>query len=325
MKTSVRIAAFAAVLAVVVVAAYAIGAVVQPDTDTGEHAPANHAGGSQNMPAGSDSANTSDAGSGDGVQGVSLSDADVMLSPVAAPTTVGTPGDIAFAIQTLTGRPVTDFEVEHDKRLHLIVVRSDGAHFRHVHPTMVADGRWSLPWTWPAAGAYRVFADFTPSATKRPATLTRTVDVAGDYRPEPATQPTTTAAVDGFTATLDGRLLAGESSTMTATVSRNGQPVTALQPYLGAYGHLVALREGDLAYLHAHPGGEPPAPGKTSGPTVEFEVHAPTPGRYLLYLDFKVDDTVRTARFVLDADGGAGGTNQTGRSATPGGPGHQGH
>ena len=30
-----------------------------------------------------------------------------------------------------------------------------------------------------------------------------------------------------------------------------------MEPYLGAKGHLVALREGDLAYLHIHPeGGE---------------------------------------------------------------------
>jgi hypothetical protein len=74
-----------------------------------------------------------------------------------------------------------------------------------------------------------------------------------------------------------------------------------LQPYLGAFGHLVVLRQGDLAYLHVHPMGAEPGPGATSGPTIDFMSSAPTAGRYLLYLDFKVDGRVHTARFVLDA------------------------
>ena len=47
------------------------------------------------------------------------------------------------------------------------------------------------------------------------------------------------------------------SPRLTARVTRDGEPVTDLEPYLAAYGHLVALREGDLAYLHVHPDGEP--------------------------------------------------------------------
>jgi len=86
-----------------------------------------------------------------------------------------------------------------------------------------------------------------------------------------------------------------------ATVSRNGQPVTALEPYLGAYGHLVALREGDLAYLHVHPEGAEPAAGSLSGPDIEFMTSAPTSGRYLLFLDFQVAGQVHTAEFVLEA------------------------
>ena len=53
-----------------------------------------------------------------------------------------------------------DFEVEHEKRMHLIVVRRDGRGFQHVHPTLDRDGTWSVPLTLPEAGAYRVFADF---------------------------------------------------------------------------------------------------------------------------------------------------------------------
>ncbi len=90
---------------------------------------------------------------------------------------------------------------------------------------------------------------------------------------------------------------------------KDGRPVTDLQPYLEAYGHLVALREGDLAYLHVHPGGEP-GDGKTKpGPDIEFGAEVPSAGAYHLYLDFKHDGVVRTAQFALDATGARQGTS----------------
>ena len=81
--------------------------------------------------------------------------------------------------------------------------------------------------------------------------------------------------------------------------------VAALEPYLGAFGHLVALRDGDLAYLHVHPHGDAPEAGETSGPEIVFEATAPTPGRYLLFLDFQIDGQVHTAPLVLDTTGEA--------------------
>jgi hypothetical protein len=117
-------------------------------------------------------------------------------------------------------------------------------------------------------------------------------------------QTTRTATVDGYTVELTGDLVAGEHSMMKLRVTRDGRPVTDLQPYLGAYGHLVALRGGDLAYLHVHPDGEP-GDGKTeSGPAVEFGAEVPSGGTYHLYLDFKHDGRVRTAQFQLDATAG---------------------
>ena len=68
---------------------------------------------------------------------------------------------------------------------------------------------------------------------------------------------TRTVHVDDFTVTVAGDLVAGRDARLTLSVIKDGKPVTDLEPYLGAYGHLVALREGDLAYLHVHPDGEP--------------------------------------------------------------------
>jgi len=234
-------------------------------------------------------------------RGVTSAAGGYLLAPIAAPDEVGEKGLLSFQVLDSRGHAETSFATEHDKKLHLIVVRTDGAQFRHVHPTMDAAGTWSLPWDWAAAGTYRVYADFVPEGDgAKPVTLTRTVNVAGSFAPAPAT-PTKMASVDGFTVSLAGDLVARSSSQLTVSVSRDGRPVTTLQPYLGAFGHLVALREGDLAYLHVHPEGEEPVPGELSGPDVEFAAEAPTPGRYLLYLDFRVDGKVHSAPFVLDA------------------------
>jgi hypothetical protein len=238
--------------------------------------------------------------SADPVAGVSSAQDGHLLTPVKVPERVGETGTLSFQILGAEGEATTDFATVHEKLLHLIVVRSDGTQFRHVHPTMDTDGMWSLPWEWAVAGTYRVYADFTPEGEdSEPVTLTRTVEVGGEFTPV-VLETTRMASVEGFTVELTGDLIAGSSSQLTLNVSRNGVPVTTLQPYLGAFGHLVALREGDLAYLHVHPEGEAPTGGEMSGPGIAFAAETPTPGRYLLYLDFKVDDVVHTAPFVLD-------------------------
>jgi hypothetical protein len=90
--------------------------------------------------------------------------------------------------------------------------------------------------------------------------------------------------------------VAGSSSKLTLTVAKAGMPVTDLQPYLGAFGHLVALRHGDLAYLHVHP-----QDSSTAGPQIVFHAEVPSDGRYALFLDFQHQDTVLTARFAATA------------------------
>jgi hypothetical protein len=86
---------------------------------------------------------------------------------------------------------------------------------------------------------------------------------------------------------------------VTLTVNRDGVPVTDLQPYLAAYGHLVALREGDLAYLHVHPDGSPGDGVTPAGPQIEFVAEVPTAGGYRLFLDFQHGGVVRTAEFTV--------------------------
>ncbi|MGH3587939.1 MAG: hypothetical protein ACRDQ0_16640, partial [Pseudonocardia sp.] len=118
--------------------------------------------------------------------------------------------------------------------------------------------------------------------------------------------PSRVAEVDGYTVELTGELVPGQGSPLTLTVSRGGVPVTDLQPYLAAFGHLVALRDGDLAYLHVHPDGAPGDGRTPAGPQIEFVAEVPSAGNYRLFLDFQHDGVVRTAEFTVPT--GAGGT-----------------
>lgn len=230
------------------------------------------------------------------------------LAPLTGTLTAGVTEEFSFRVIGPDGDPVTGYTPTHDKDLHLIVVRRDLTGFQHVHPRMAGDGTWSVPLGVGAAGQFRVIADFQPSALAENITLGLDVPVPGDYRPVPLPAPGRSASAgDGYTVTLDGDLEPGTSSTLTLTVSRHGKPVTDLEPYLAAYGHLVALRDGDLAYLHVHPDGGP-ADGKTqAGPAVTFQVEVPSAGAYRLYLDFQHQGTVRTAEFTVLA----AGTGQT--------------
>ncbi|WP_410667613.1 hypothetical protein [Amycolatopsis sp. cmx-4-68] len=282
MNTTARLAGFGGVLAVLAAGGFAVGTAAGPVSSaagTGTGAMPGHA----------------TMATADDLPGGLASSRNGYTFTVADPTPE--PGRFAFTITGPDGKRVTAYDTEHEKKLHLIVVRRDTAGFRHVHPDLAPDGTWSVPLTLPAAGSYRAFADFAPTGGP-PMTLGADFSVAGDYRP--ATHaPSRTAHVDGYTVELAGDLTAGKTSPLTLTVRRDGVPVTDLQPYLGAYGHLVALREGDLAYLHVHPEGEPGDGRTAAGPQVAFAAEVPSAGTYRLFLDFRHGGVVRTAEFTV--------------------------
>jgi len=168
-----------------------------------------------------------------------------------------------------------------------------------VHPILGADGTWGVALTFPAAGPHRVFADFAPAGDPAGAlTLGADVSAAGTYTPAALPAPAPTARVDGYTVTLDGDLTVS-GGMLTLAVARDDRPVTDLRPHLGAFGHLVALRRGDLGYLHVHPHGAPGDGTTPAGPGITFHARAPGAGTYRLYLDFRHEGVVHTAEFTV--------------------------
>ncbi|HEV2060900.1 MAG TPA: DUF4396 domain-containing protein [Solirubrobacteraceae bacterium] len=201
---------------------------------------------------------------------------------------------LRFRIDDSSGAAVRDFAVEHTKRMHLIVVRRDLTGFQHLHPTMSRSGTWSVQLTLPASGRYRLFADFKRDG--RNETLASDLNVGGDFDPAALPAPAERAAVDGgYAVKIDaGHPRAGREATLSFSVTRAGRPVS-LQPYLGARGHLVALRASDLAYLHVHP---TEAPGAEAG-RISFATQFATAGRHRLFLQFQHEGRVRTAAFTV--------------------------
>jgi hypothetical protein len=233
--------------------------------------------------------------------GLQVAQAGFRLQPLTAMLAVGVPAEFAFRIVDAAGAPVTGYTPTHERDLHLIVVRRDLSGFQHVHPSLGADGVWRIPLAVAAPGQYRAFADFQPAARAKSLTLGVDLPAPGDYVPVPLPAPARTANVDGYTVDLAGDLTAGAASRLTLRISRDGRPVTDLEPYLGAYGHLVALRDGDLAYLHVHPDGGPGGGRTASGPEVAFHAEVPSAGAYRLYLDFQHAGRVHTAEFTAIA------------------------
>jgi hypothetical protein len=270
-----KLAGFAAALAGLFGAGALAGAVSGAEAPGGERrAEAGHGEGemAMSMPA---------------VRGLSVASDGLRLVVEDPERRRGATAPLRFRIVDGEGRAVRHYDVEHTKRMHLIVARRDLTGFQHLHPTMEPDGTWTAPLKLREPGAYRLFADFSRGG--RPTTLATDlrVDGAADLRPLPA--GTTVATTGPYAVRLAaGRPRAGREAALRFTITRDGRPVRT-EPYLGAGGHLVALREGDLAFLHVHP---------TDG--VGFEATFPTAGAYRLFLQFHHRGRVHTVAFTQE-------------------------
>ncbi|GAA4951050.1 hypothetical protein [Actinoplanes utahensis] len=312
MRTATRLSAYGAGLVLVFGAALGAGRVIGPDQAPAP-APAHTEGHAD--PAGSGET----AGHGDGEHlpgGLQVAQDGYRLVPLTTRLSVGSARPFAFQVLGPDGKPVTGYTENHDRDLHLIVARRDLSGYQHLHPVLGADGTWSVPLAVNTPGQYRVLADFQATAMPEAITLGVDVPAPGDYQPAPLPAPARTAEVDGYTVTLTGDLRAGAAADLTLAVSRDGKPVTDLESYLGALGHLVVLRDGDLAYLHVHP---------TSEDALAFQAEVPSEGVYRLYLDFQHGGKVRTAEFTAATAAATAATAASAGAPSPAGdesPGH---
>lgn len=219
----------------------------------------------------------------------------------------GQPASFQFRILGADGKPVTAFELDQTKLMHFYLIRSDLTGFQHIHAAMSTDGTWTAPLAPVQPGSYRAYASFiTKDASGKSVALvlSQPVIVPGTATVTalPAASPTTQA--DGYTVTLFGgknragdQITAGTEHPLTVTVSKDGLPVTDLQPYLDTYAHLTAFHDNDLAFAHLHPHGT--VNGDHGGPTLSFEALLPKSGNWRLFLQFQTAGVLHTAAVTL--------------------------
>ena len=284
-----NLAIFAAALVLLFGAGALAGRLLEPGAPGGDAEAHNSA--SQEM---NDMNGAHTAMAADPVRGLAVAEHDLRVIAENPELRRGATEQLRFRIVDERGATVRDFDVEHTKRMHLIVARRDLTGFQHLHPEMGADGTWSTPLKLDEAGSYRLFADFSHDEEATTLATDLRVDGPADLQPLPAPHPTAVSDGGYDVRLASGTARAGEEADLRFTVTEDGRPV-ATEPYLGADGHLVALREGDLAFLHVHP-------TDAAGDSIGFESTFPTTGSYRLFLQFKVHGEVQTVAFTEEVE-----------------------
>jgi hypothetical protein len=214
----------------------------------------------------------------------------------------------------LSGAPAKEFLTIHDKLYHLFVISRDMEEFAHIHPEAQPDGSFTIEHTLPKPGHYVLFSDFLPAGggSQISATPIVTAGVDADIVAAQAKlvpDATWTKTVDGVKIEILNErptVLGGEEVDFMFkfTDAAKDTPITDLQRYLGAFGHLLILSEDMTEYVHAHPREEmQPDPAKplTGGPEVLFDALLPKPGMYRAWLQFLRNGKLSTVSFTFAA------------------------
>ena len=195
-------------------------------------------------------------------------------------------------------------DVEHEKKIHFIMVSSDLSWFDHQHPEYTPSGSYDLPYTFKNGGSYILFADYKPTGADHNLEKIN-VEVKGKpLASKTFTQSQLTSKVDGFEVSLVPekgiKFESGSQLHIKGVITKGGKAVdpTTLENYLGAKAHMVVIGLEDKNYLHVHPGVE----------NGNFDLHTTfeKPGIYRGWLQFQSDGKVHTADFVIKVEQGSG-------------------
>jgi hypothetical protein len=215
-----------------------------------------------------------------------------------AELTTGKPVTLSFLpqIEGQEKAPVP-LALVHEKKIHLIIVSKDLSEFFHEHPEFTAEGKYNVPFTFKTGGDYVLYQDYQPEGGAHQLGR-QEVTVAGPKKaPVKFTNDQMSWAKDGYEARLsfDKPVRVGQPLALQVNLSRNGQPVTNLDNYLGALGHMVVISEDTKQYLHVHPGDQ-----ADKGPRIGFQTGFEQAGLYRVFLQFNHGGQIHTADFTVN-------------------------
>lgn len=228
-------------------------------------------------------------------------------TPPAGDGRIRAGADVAlrFRIEAPDGKPAKEFEIVHEKRLHLLMASNDLAWFAHEHPELQPDGTFTMPFRFPHGGRFTLFHDFTPPRVGMQVVPVE-LEVAGEAPPPAALKPSGARSEigDGYAAELEAAspIRSIQMQKLKFRLSRGGKPLTDLEPFLGAMGHLIVVSEDRQRFVHSHPLEAPKgaAAAKRNGPEVTFSAQFPVPGLYKAWAQFQHRGRVLTAPFVIE-------------------------
>lgn len=209
--------------------------------------------------------------------------------------------------------------------MHLIVVSKDLQQFAHIHPEYTDEGQYAVNYALPAAGDYIIFNEFYGADGKMQIER-NTLSVGGS--PTPTGELTLTPdigqpkLVDGLTVLLTTspqKVRRRGSTVFNLSVSKDGKPVTTLEPYLGAPAHIVMISSDTMQFAHTHgdaPGGTMagdmgntnmgnmvmPTPEPHYGPNLQFTHTFMQPGIYRVWVQFGYEGHVVTAGYTVQVN-----------------------
>lgn len=316
MGTASRVGGFGAALALVLAGGWALGSTLGPTVGAPGPAVVDTfpAGGAHATDAPADATHAGAPGTDPeaATAGLSSTRAGYTLAPTATVLPWKQPTQVAFTITGSDGAPVRAFDRAASPdggaaRMDAAVIRRDDAGYTRLRATLGPDGVWRAPVTFPGAGVWRLYAGFTPSGGP-PLQLGVDIYVPGPFGPFTFTGQQRGAQAGAYRVRLDGALLPGGDSRLFATVSRDGAPVTDLQPMAGGggvFGRMVAVRQGDLARFPLRAEVSGAAPGARSGPGVAFVADVPSAGSYRLFLTFTHDGAEHACEFTVGTPTGS--------------------
>lgn len=219
---------------------------------------------------------------------------------------------ISFKIfNAANGDHISSFTPIHEKLMHVVIVNNALTSYQHIHPELQADGTFSVVTRFPANDLYRLYATFQPSRETGPEQEFAQTLAVGNFGVISPAQVRDQEDAKFFGdinvrmvggTVIDAAQAASGNAKISFTLSdKNGDPLTNLRPYLGAFGHLVMISSSGYRYIHVHPLVAPISPDETAGPTVEFALVANVePGFYRLFLDTDPGGTLFTADFSVE-------------------------
>jgi hypothetical protein len=215
------------------------------------------------------------------------------LSVAPRPLKPGQPASLTFEVHDpWKNRPVTNFQVVHEKLFHMFVVSQDLEVFLHNHPTLGADGKFHYDYAFPKPGMYRVLGDFYPDGAT-PQLIAKTVIVPGPAPKAPARArdygPKDAENLSVELSTEPQQPISGSTTQVLFKV----KPGDGLEKYLGAWGHMLVASADLIDMIHEHPF------IADGGPQVQFNVVFPRAKSYRVWVQFQRKGVVNTAYFDI--------------------------